>query len=353
MKAQTSVEFLLLVAFGTLIFVVFFGVIQDRILATNNEQLNHDLDRLNKLISSEINLASRFSDGYQRDFWLPTSLRGLKYNASIKDNSTLLLQAGGSTNLYFFDFPIYGELHPGDNSLISVFNAVYLNMNLSEVFTIRIDGNDDDWQALQQWYGITPLFDNPDDEYYVQGTPFFGWDLKNLLIWNDDENLYFRIELYSNTIRDFEKIGANNVVDFMILLDTEAGGYSDNDPDEVIVDFGVDYLVSDKYLGLGNTLITVLYDGYSPDLPLRHDPLQPPDAFSFVPTTGATPVLFDFIDDYTMELSVPLSRMGLDPANEDTIRFVVVARDNQTKSIDYLPGIFDDFSGGVYNIQNR
>ena len=50
MRAQTSVEFLLLVAFGTLIFVVFFGVIQDRIIDVNNQELNDEIEELKDMV---------------------------------------------------------------------------------------------------------------------------------------------------------------------------------------------------------------------------------------------------------------------------------------------------------------
>lgn len=354
-KAQTSVEFLLLVAFGTLIFIVFFAVIQDRIIAANNQESGNQLDRISDLLVSEFDLAQRFDNGYEREFWLPLNANGKTYNLTIKNNKTLVLSSGGISNLYFFDYQVHGQLNPGINKVISVFDEVYLNQEISDILTVNIDGSYSDWDALTQWYGVTPLLDLEGDEYSEVGPTPFIWDIKKTMLWNDQEFLYFYIELYDANIDDYDLVNNQNLVDFLIFLNTDADlntGYSSGDFDKVILGQGSEYLIPDQQgeIDLTNWKLhntQILHNS-------RKSPYHSDSTTNFdfsEGNHGPRNFEYEFIDSKSMELKVNLESLGLDADDKKIIGYTIVARANETGVADYAPGSYDQFTGGYYRIQ--
>ena len=81
-KAQISVEFITLVSFMFLIFIIFFGLAVNKYresLETRDQVL---IDQLGTLIKSEINLAFELEEGYERNFTLPPTLEGISYSTT-------------------------------------------------------------------------------------------------------------------------------------------------------------------------------------------------------------------------------------------------------------------------------
>lgn len=108
-KAQTAVEFLVLMGFMVLVFAMFFVVIGQR-AAERNRQAQHDeLVSVAETIRQEAILAYRVRDGYERVFELPTQIGGQSYTVTLwpappAKPSEVLVRAGEFE--YFLFLPV-------------------------------------------------------------------------------------------------------------------------------------------------------------------------------------------------------------------------------------------------------
>lgn len=355
-RAQTSIEFLLLVAFGSLIFLVFFALIQDRIVEAKFEELNRDVKELADGLTSEINLASRFGDGYSRTIYLPHDIKGLSYNITIINDRDLLIQSNRAKHLYFFNNDIYGNFTKGYNNITVLANIVYINQDIEDLFNIKIDKKSTDWDTLIAAGQVEPLLDARGDSYSTYENNLNNYDLKQAYIWNDDFYLYFYIELYNNNIADFEKIGGDNLWDLLILLDTDLSsgtGYFSSDYDKLISPLGADFLINDFYSSInGSTLYLISNTSFY--IPYYFDGLNQIDwdwdANSITPKGG-----YALIGSNAVEYKIPLGLNKLDLNTGDTVGYSIVSRvwwpPSSRGIVDYIPGENDEITLGVYTIK--
>ena len=91
-RGQSSLEFAVLAGMFMIMFVAFFYVISERIVAFQ-EQRNArvSVDILEKTLS-ELSIAFKVRDGYNRTFWLPLELYGQPYSIQFGDHSELQLE---------------------------------------------------------------------------------------------------------------------------------------------------------------------------------------------------------------------------------------------------------------------
>jgi len=83
MKAQNSMEFVILTSFMMFVFAMFFIIIQQKTIAATEEKNDATAQQLLDIATSEIKLAESVSDDYYRQFTMPNNLNGLQYNISI------------------------------------------------------------------------------------------------------------------------------------------------------------------------------------------------------------------------------------------------------------------------------
>lgn len=89
-KAQTGIEFFILIIAVSIIFSLLLGVIQLTLLDKTRERNNVVFRESALRIQNEINLAASATDGYRREFYIPEEVIGKKYEASIVDNFVYL-----------------------------------------------------------------------------------------------------------------------------------------------------------------------------------------------------------------------------------------------------------------------
>ncbi len=103
-KAQASTEFVVLTAFMLLVFIVFVVVVQQQMLAAKlmrNEELSMQFA---SVINNEVVLANSVEPGYSRGFFLPSTIAGSNYTATVENNQDLIIKFRGQQYLFFLDF---------------------------------------------------------------------------------------------------------------------------------------------------------------------------------------------------------------------------------------------------------
>lgn len=83
MRAQSSIEFLTMVGLFMIVFLTFFAVMGDRMLAFNTRRQADLADDMLYFIESEILMAAEAHDGFQHNFTLPEKLGGDEYNLTL------------------------------------------------------------------------------------------------------------------------------------------------------------------------------------------------------------------------------------------------------------------------------
>jgi len=118
-KAQASIEFMFLIGFMFIIFVVFFIVIQQRTSEANEYKNRLLLKQVSRLVKSEIRDAQIFNYGYKRTFYLPKLINGKNYSINIsEDGYELMLNYSNIEYLDFLDNYTYAPtIAPGQNEI--------------------------------------------------------------------------------------------------------------------------------------------------------------------------------------------------------------------------------------------
>ncbi len=112
-RAQTSVEFTVLIVFMFFIAMVFFVVITQRSLETQEQNDKTLLENVKIMVENEIDVALQMQDGYSRSFVLPNKLNMFDYkvvnseteivfkyvNSSVKHEIVLLLKDNITANV--------------------------------------------------------------------------------------------------------------------------------------------------------------------------------------------------------------------------------------------------------------
>ena len=89
-KAQTAIEFAILVGFILFFFTIFFISIQENMSDKLSEKQNLMLKQTALTIQDEINLALDSSDGYSREFNVPEKIGNRDYDVSLVEDMVYL-----------------------------------------------------------------------------------------------------------------------------------------------------------------------------------------------------------------------------------------------------------------------
>jgi len=126
-KAQFAIEFVVLMAFMFLIFLGFISVITSKIIeAKENERLGIAED-IATLANNEIELAKSASNGYSRNFNLPSKIKGNSYNIEIIDDRELVVIYLDKEYVLFLQENIQGNINPGINAIRKENGVVHIN----------------------------------------------------------------------------------------------------------------------------------------------------------------------------------------------------------------------------------
>ena len=124
-SGQGVIEFMVL--FGTLIFffIAFMGVIQSNIEDKNAEKEGLVLQNVALDMRDEVNLAAKSSDGYYREFKIPSNILGRDYTISFIDNFVHVTLNGVGYSYKIFN--VTGTPTKGSNTIRKENGVVYLN----------------------------------------------------------------------------------------------------------------------------------------------------------------------------------------------------------------------------------
>jgi len=126
-KAQTGIEFFILLIAVAIIFSILLGVIQVTLLDKTNER-NEIVFRENALtIQNEINLAASASDGYKREFYIPQKIIGKDYEISIIDDFIYMKTLDEKYALALEIPKTNGTFIKGDNIIRKEYGEILLN----------------------------------------------------------------------------------------------------------------------------------------------------------------------------------------------------------------------------------
>lgn len=128
-KAQTAIEFVILVGFLMMAFTLFFLIIQQNMSDKLNDRQNAQIKEIALTVKNEINLAFQSSDGYRREFELVKNPYGGDYNIEIQENIVLVKSADGAHAISFAVQEVSGQiLKDGINVIRKENGEVKLNL---------------------------------------------------------------------------------------------------------------------------------------------------------------------------------------------------------------------------------
>ena len=126
-KAQSAIEFVILVTAVLFLFVGMLVLIQQKIAASKYESASIAAEEIAKTIQEEINLADGSTDGYSRQFIIPETINGLNYNASIVAGSIYIRTTDGKHAIALPVGNVSGDVVLGVNSITKFNNSIRLN----------------------------------------------------------------------------------------------------------------------------------------------------------------------------------------------------------------------------------
>ena len=126
-KAQTTIEFLILIAAVMLFFTAFLIVVNNNIATKSREKINLQLNELALTIKSEIDLATNSLNGYSRSFEIPNYIGNLDYQPNITEGHIYLRTTDEKYSLAIPVNPVTGNIQKGSNLIRKINDTVYLN----------------------------------------------------------------------------------------------------------------------------------------------------------------------------------------------------------------------------------
>ena len=104
-RAQTSMEFVILTSFMVLAFLVFYVIIQSKMVEANKDTTDRAAKQIETLVVNELKVAESVTDGYYREFELPQRINGMDYTVQIMSgvNNTpeIVVKYNGLERMYF------------------------------------------------------------------------------------------------------------------------------------------------------------------------------------------------------------------------------------------------------------
>ena len=126
-RAQSAIEFVILVTAVLFLFVGILVLIQQKVADSRYEATSTAVKEIAKTIQDEINLAEGSTSGYSRQFNLPSNINGLNYNVSIVDGSVYVRTNDGKHAIALLVGNVSGNVVLGVNSITKFNETVSLN----------------------------------------------------------------------------------------------------------------------------------------------------------------------------------------------------------------------------------
>ncbi len=134
-RAQSSVEFVILVTFVLIMFTFLALFIQTRTLEASKVRDRNYVTQLKNMVFNEINIADLMPVNYSRKFSLPVYLDGSDYIIFLDRGIELVINYRQEEYVYFFErnFTLDSSLHKGNNLIQKVKIGSEIRYNFSEI----------------------------------------------------------------------------------------------------------------------------------------------------------------------------------------------------------------------------
>jgi hypothetical protein len=119
-RAQSTIEFVILIGFSLFIFLSFFIIIENNSINAQEQVTNSELRELQHLVTSEFDFAAGASPGYSRVFTLPELLGGLNYSVELIDGQEISIIYKDHETVSFLPWDVSGNISKGRNIIEKV-----------------------------------------------------------------------------------------------------------------------------------------------------------------------------------------------------------------------------------------
>jgi hypothetical protein len=126
-RGQASIEFMVLIGFVLLSFVIFMLIIQESTEDRRENRQNSQIKEIALSVRNEIELASASEDGYVREFSLPENAYGGDYNIRINESIVFVESVDGDHALSMTVRNVTGQIWKYDNEIRKENGEVKLN----------------------------------------------------------------------------------------------------------------------------------------------------------------------------------------------------------------------------------
>ena len=127
MKAQSSIEFIILIGAVMFFLLAFFILMSGDIAGKQGEKQNLLVNEVAESVQNEINMASNSNNDYQREFNVQNSLENEEYDLSITEDMIYVRTDDGKHAVALPIPPVQGTIQKGANIIKKQNDTVYLN----------------------------------------------------------------------------------------------------------------------------------------------------------------------------------------------------------------------------------
>ena len=114
---QTSLEFLLIIAFMTIMFVSFFALANSRLAESAEQKSFQTAADIAAIVKNQVELVAVVNSGFSTAFVVPQTVNGNTYNITIIDKRELIVIYNDYEHVEFLPVNVSGQLQFGENIL--------------------------------------------------------------------------------------------------------------------------------------------------------------------------------------------------------------------------------------------
>jgi len=114
---QTSLEFLLIIAFMTIMFVSFFALANSRLADSVEQKSFQTASDISTIVKSQVELVAVVNSGFSTTFVMPETVDANIYSITIIDKRELVVVYNDYEHVEFLPVNVSGQLRFGKNIL--------------------------------------------------------------------------------------------------------------------------------------------------------------------------------------------------------------------------------------------
>jgi hypothetical protein len=129
-KGQSSFEFVMLMTFVMLMFAITFVVIQDKGFFIRSAQTENQARAVSNLINTEVELAYKVYEGYEKEFWIPEYINGEDYSIEFIEGAELKISYKDNVFLSFLSLNrtnVSGTIEKGYNIIKKNSSGIFIS----------------------------------------------------------------------------------------------------------------------------------------------------------------------------------------------------------------------------------